>query len=323
MLRLCVFGLTAMLLAGIARADQYVADTPSEDLEVVLVTGEQPGPGLWKVSSGDHVLWILGEVAPQPNKVTWRSKRFEALLDKSQEVLLDFSGVIWPDQTLENAENRIRKLPDGQKLQDVVSPVLYARADAARKLYFTPERIEELRPFYAGRRILMSALKKLDMEKRFSASFTVRRLARRTSARITYLETPGQTHEEHLNNIQKGSTVPCLEMFVKIVEDGGNGLRRLANAWSVGDIPALRQLVPAYALQPTHQENKCTVALYGGEKRANEFVVRRTEAWLSAAERALRENKRTMAVVSMAELFAPDGYLARLRARGYDVVEPN
>jgi hypothetical protein len=94
------------------------------------------------------------------------------------------------------------------------------------------------------------------------------------------------------------------------------------NAWSVGDIAALRQLVPVYALQPDHHENKCTVALYGGEKRANEFVARRTEAWLSAAEKALRENQSTMAVVSMAELFAADGYLARLRARGFQVVEP-
>jgi hypothetical protein len=36
----------------------------------------------------------------------------------------------------------------------------------------------------------------------------------------------------------------------------------------------------------------------------------------------LQENKSTMAVVSLAELFAPDGYLAGLRARGYKVVEP-
>jgi predicted ArsR family transcriptional regulator len=62
--------------------------------------------------------------------------------------------------------------------------------------------------------------------------------------------------------------------------------------------------------------------LYGGEQRANEFVARRTAAWLKEAERVLRDNKSTMAVVSMAELFAPDGYLAELRARGYKVVEP-
>jgi len=318
-----ISAIAALFLAGVALAAEQGAEAPPEALEVVLVTGEQPGPGLWRISSDDHVLWILGEVAPQPRKVTWRSRRFEALLDKSQEVLLDFSGVMWPNKLQEDAETRIRKLPAGQRLKDVVSPELYARADAARKLYGTPETIDVLRPFYAARRILMSALRKMDMEKRFSASFTVRKLARRANVRITYLETPGQTHEEHLRNITQGSTVPCLEMMVAIVEDGGSGLRRLANAWSVGDISALRQLVPLYALQPTHQESTCTVALYGGEQRANEFVARRTEAWLREAERALRENKSTMAVVSMAELFAPDGYLAALRARGYKVVEPS
>ena len=323
MLRPCISVIAALLCAGIAVADEQAADSDSEAMEEILVTGEQPGPGLWKVSSGDHVLWILGEIAPQPNKVQWRSKKFEALLEDSQEVLLDFSGVMWPNKLQDDAESRIRKLPAGQTLKDVVSPALYARAEAARKFYGTPEQIEVLRPFYAGRRILMSALRKMAMEKRFSASLTVRRLARRAWIDVTIVDAPGQTHEEQLKNIEQGSTVPCLEMLVKIVEDGGTGLRRLANAWSTGDIPALRQLVPLYALQPAHQENQCTVALYGGERRANEFVARRTYAWLREAERALRENQSTMAVVSMAELFAPDGYLAGLRARGYKVVEPN
>lgn len=306
-------GIAALLLSN------AVAEEPMQE---VLVLGEVPGPGLWRVSSGNHVLWILGEIAPQPGKVRWRSKQFERRLRDSREVLLDFAGVMWPDKAQEKAESRIRNLPAGQTLRDVVSPQLYARADAARKLYHTPEPIDEMRPFYAGRRILLSALRELGMEKRFSATFRVRELALRSRVKITILETPGQTHEEHLKNVTEGSTVPCLEMMVKLVEDGGSGLRRLANAWSVGDIPALRRLVPVYALQPTHQESECTVALYGGEQRANEFVARRTEAWLAEAERALRENRSTMAVVSMAELFAPDGYVALLRARGYEVVEP-
>ena len=50
--------------------------------------GAQPGPALWKVSSGDRELWILGEVAPLPRKVKWKSKQFEDLLAGSQEVIL-------------------------------------------------------------------------------------------------------------------------------------------------------------------------------------------------------------------------------------------
>jgi uncharacterized protein YbaP (TraB family) len=321
MLTTIISGVATLFLTNAVEVEPG-AEVAPEPMDVVLVTGEQPGPGLWKVSSGNHVLWILGEIAPQPRLVTWRSKRFEKLLDQSQQVILDFSGVLWPNQTQENAEARVRKLPEGQTLKDVVSPEWYARADAARNLYKTPERIDELRPFYAGRRIMMSALRKLDMEKRFSASFRVRKLAHHAWVGVTIVDTPGQTHEEQLQNIVQGSTAPCLEMMVKIVEDGGSGLKSLANAWSVGDIAALRRLVPLYALQPTHQENDCTVALYGGEKRANEFVARRTAEWLAVAENALRQNKSTMAVVSMAELFAPDGYLAALRERGYKIVEP-
>src|SRR5215217_1805713 len=102
MFRPCIFGIAALFFAGAVLAD--------DDMEVVLVTGEQPGPGLWKVSSGDHVLWILGEVAPQPGKVKWRSRKFEFRLARSQEVLLDFSGVMWPDKDQEAAEAKIRKL---------------------------------------------------------------------------------------------------------------------------------------------------------------------------------------------------------------------
>jgi len=314
--------IAASLFIGCAVAQEPGSETEVPPMQEVLVTGEQPGPGLWKVSSGDHTLWILGEIAPQPGKVKWRSKKFETQLAKSQEVILDFSGVFWPNKQQDDAESRIRTLPGGQKLKDVVPPDLYARADATRRYYRVSDGLDVLRPFYAGRRIMMTALRKLGMEKRFSASFTVRKLAIRANVRVTFVDTPGQTHEEHLKNIQQGSTVPCLEMMVAMVEDGGTGLTRLANAWSVGDIAALRQLVPQYALQRDHGESPCTEALYGGEGRANEFVARRTAAWLKEAERALKENKSTMAVISMSELFAPGGYLAELRARGYKVEEP-
>ena len=49
---------------------------------------------------------------------------------------------------------------------------------------------------------------------------------------------------------------------------------------------------------------------------------RRMAAWLAAAERALALNTSTVAVLPMRDILCPDGYLDRLRARGYVVVEP-
>ena len=44
--------------------------------------------------------------------------------------------------------------------------------------------------------------------------------------------------------------------------------------------------------------------------------------WLDAAEKALAKNAVTFATLPMGEILMPDGYLARLQARGYEVEAP-
>ncbi len=74
---------------GPVGADNAVADTgPIKDLETLVVTGVQPGPGLWRVSHEGNVLWILGTVSPLPAKMEWQSAEVEAVIADSQQVLL-------------------------------------------------------------------------------------------------------------------------------------------------------------------------------------------------------------------------------------------
>ncbi len=51
----------------------------------VLVVGQRPGPGLWKVSKGGNVLWVFGTHAPLPARMQWRSQQVEAILAQSQQ----------------------------------------------------------------------------------------------------------------------------------------------------------------------------------------------------------------------------------------------
>ena len=53
------------------------------ELDEVLITGERPGPAMWKVSNGDHTLWIMGTLSPLPAKMTWRSREAEAVIGRS------------------------------------------------------------------------------------------------------------------------------------------------------------------------------------------------------------------------------------------------
>jgi hypothetical protein len=321
-----VLGLALLLLSRLASAsetdpDPTTADTDESGMEVVLVLGQQPGPGLWKVTSGDHVMWILGEISPYPRKVKWTSKRFERLLGNSQELLLDYSGFWRADHTDTRRLAMAELLPNGVQLKDVISPSLYAKFEATARR-FDARGLEELRPFAATNRLVVSAMDSMDM-KAFSARFTAAQLARKRHLKVTYFSAPELPFEDRLKNWQQDANTVCLEQLLATIGDGGAGVRRLANAWSVGDIGALRQLVPTYSFsRDGFRSGACAAAMHGGERQAADYKRKRTRSWLNQAKRALRNNARTIAVVPMSELFSSDGYLVALRAEGYEIEEP-
>jgi TraB/PrgY/gumN family len=310
-MRRSVFHTLALLLVtGLSVADEA---RTQPDLDVVLVTGEQPGPALWRVSSGDHDLWLLGDVSPLPRKVQWRSQHFEALLANSQEVILHWGGqYVQGSQSAELA--RANKVA-GQPLGDTVSPEKLAHIEAVARIYGVNEPLEDLKPWAVGNRIANASLEALDLRVVILQT-SVQALARKARVPTTGYSTPHVPFEEQLSEARDSVNSLCLlERTVQLLEDGGSGLRSLANAWSVGDIDALRRLVPEYGFFTGDRSNEC-------RKQAAEYTALRVSTWLAEAERALRENQSTLAVVPMPELFATDGYLAALRVRGYVVVEP-
>ena len=182
--------------------------------------------------------------------------------------------------------------------------------------------LEDLQPFSATNRLVMSAMRSLGL-KGFSARVEAENLANKRDIRITYFAAPEPPFEKRLETWQHVSNAACLEGVVDALEDGGTGVKRLANAWSVGDIDELRSLVPLFSFSRDGlRAGACAAAMRGGERQLRDYHAARMNGWLAEAERALRVNRSTMAVVLMSELFASDGYLAALRARGYEVIEP-
>ncbi len=62
-------------------------------LDEVDVLGNAPGPRLWKVTKGDHVLWLLGTLDHVPKRMSWHSNEVEQALRHSQQVLTSVPGV--------------------------------------------------------------------------------------------------------------------------------------------------------------------------------------------------------------------------------------
>jgi hypothetical protein len=139
--------LLGLKLTALDAAEVDSASTdPDDRMQIILVRGVQPGPALWKVVSGKHAMWLLGEISPYPSKLKWRSKQFERLLGDSQELLIDLSGYWLVDAEQEATLTQAGRLPEGTMLKDVISPGLVERVDATRTKFGNPS-LEQLRAF--------------------------------------------------------------------------------------------------------------------------------------------------------------------------------
>lgn len=139
---------------------------PPVELETVLVTGEQPGPGLWKVSKGDHVLWILGTHQPLPGNMTWQSREVEARVAESREVI--FPGQVKVRMN-EKWLSRLAGAPAapngsaGEKpgLKDFLPSEAWDKWLVMKRKYIgKDERADSMRPAFAATFLQQAALRR-------------------------------------------------------------------------------------------------------------------------------------------------------------------
>lgn len=321
--------LCAKLADAAQDAPQAQAQSEPPTLDAVLVTGEQPGPGLWKVSKDEHVLWILGAQYPLPKNITWKADEVEQAIAQSQVVLADASAKFelsfFHKLTLLPAVYGARKNADGATLKDVLAPPLYARWETLKAKYIGRDTgVERLRPMVAANELYDKALSKSGLARNGMIWERVRSVAKKDRVRIVEpeasipLDDPKQAIRDFNATAGQGDA-DCMAAIMTRLETDLAAMRERANAWAVGDIEALKTL-PAPSQQDT-----CRAALENNARLRDklEAAMRQIDAtWLAAAEGALRDNAVSFAVLPMDELLRPDRRLAMLRERGYRVEEP-
>ncbi len=330
------FGLIATLLciASIGSADEVqttAAPTDIGTLATIVVSGEQPGPGLWKVSKGEHVLWILGTLSPLPEKMTWTTKEIEATIADSQQV------IIGPSANLSVKGGMVRGLfllpslmgarnnPGKEKLVDVVPADLYARWIVLKRKYIGNDNgIEKRRPIFAAQELYVEAIERSGLSLDTGIGKAVRKAAKRSKVEVVEprielrIEAPGAAVKEF-----KKTALDDLDCFAKTMSRLENDIETMklrANAWAQGDIEALQ------SMPYTDQMQACADAMLKAsvaeERGLGDLQERLATLWLDTADTALDRNRSSFALLSLRNLLSDDGLLARLRARGYSVEAP-
>lgn len=334
-MRLLTFALL-LVAAAVALAQQASMDAPtpaaveavesaSSTIEEVTVSGEQPGPGLWKISKDGHVMWVLGALQPLPKKMRWRSRWVEAAVAESQELLIapkvDAGIGFFEGMALLPSMLGARNNPDGAKLHEVLPPDVYARWLALKARYIgRNEGIEKWRPIFAAGELYEKAIAKSALTTQSDVLPVVKKIAKRHKVKL--IQPTLQIKIQAIKQFKKSSLedIACFTKTLDRLETDLDAMRARAAAWAVGDVDALRRL------PYPDQFGACGSAILNSpvvQDRGLQDVLQRVESlWLEEAQAALARNEVTFAVLPISQLLRADGYVAKLQVRGYDVTTP-
>ncbi len=329
--RWLVIGWSLLLCSTLAANDPVNAEAPAAaepPLEEILVIGEQPGPAMWRVSKGDHALWILATLEPLPKGLVWHSKSVDERVAASQLVLsppeLSAHVGFFRSVTLVPSLLHARHAPNGQTLEQSLPHDLYIRWLALRVKYLGYADDEKLRPMLAAANLYRQAIDQVGLTHNSHVWQRIEATARAKHVPVqpVSLEVPIDNPKQYvrdLSAIPSAGEIDCLRSTVALLETQLPVMRMRANLWSTGDIEKLRGL-----LRPDAAETCAGAVLVVPSFQAEYTKVngQLQSAWLAAAEKAIASNLSTVAVLSMAELVKPGGWLALFRARGYEITEP-
>jgi uncharacterized protein YbaP (TraB family) len=296
----------------------------------VVVEGRRPGPGVWKVSKGDHVMWVFGLYSPLPQKMEWDSARVERLVAKSQEVLTRPGARVdigfFRGLTLLPTAIGIDKNPDGATLRDVLPADVYARWQVLKGKYIGGnDGIERRRPIFVADTLLSAGIGKNGLTQNTGVEEQIEKTAKHNKIKITSTTLSIDVDDPRglMKEFKKSQVedVACFTKTLERLEGDIDAMRVRANAWANGDIAEISRLDFA------ERERACNDAIFNSPfaKRSQAFdhLPERVRAnWVKMAKKSLADNTSTFALLSMKDLVGPTNFLADLQADGYTVESP-
>ncbi len=296
--------------------------------EEIQVVGKLPGPPLWKVTRGDHVLWILGTPELVPDGLRWQSDSIEQVLARSSEYLTSSSLRVGTTNPVKGVRllrkyMRTRRIPDQGTLEDLLPEDLYQLFSETR-LSYAPKRdgLEELRPSVAAEELFDSAAQSAGLESGRTIGRAIEKRAKKHNVKKVRTDVSERYKDlpllDSIRVVSAGTEQACLQALLQGLDAQLEAHARLATAWAVGDLASIRAHSGDSA---TGVCDSFTLAL--DAEVLSQAVSRVRALWLENVDRALTDNESTFAVLPLGDLLRSDGPLSWLRQRGYEVVEPD
>ncbi|MBM7131503.1 TraB/GumN family protein [Dyella mobilis] len=329
--RFAAFCLSAFTSLGASAQSSPPSPSSAVTLAPVAVSGSLPGPALWKISKGNHVMWVLGLTSPLPSHAQWESSKIEQLIASSQEVLkppgmeIGANLGFWGQLALMPSMIGLKKLPDGQTLKQVLPPDLYKRWLVQQNKYLPHSwGVDRLRPTFAGEKLYAAALSQSGLTDNSGVVNAVYSAANHdkvtltTTAYTLVLDDPRGAAKQFKQTTMNDQQ--CLSAILDTIDQNFAQTTERANAWATGDLQTLGKILS------TKQQDECLTAIsstgFAKSIGMTDLPSRVEQAWVKAARAALDKDTQSVALLPMRHLLVDDGYLKTLEKDGYTVQSP-
>jgi hypothetical protein len=310
----------SILLSMQVHAEDAAGRGLQSGVEEVLVTGVQPGPGMWRVQKGDHTLWILGTYAPLPSQVTWRSVEVQSVILQSREIL----GPYLAEFSVPGVDPY--DLIGAQDLKDVLPADIYARWKTLKNRHIGRKQgRSNWLPASAAVQLQIHAFQGAGLAYDDQVWNFIEAMARKHRIKVSLAHQVRKQirPDSPLIGARVFSTPESIAYLTKTIERLETDVaatRARANAWAVGDVAALRSLVE-------FEQTQAYLAALSGpfmtEHNLRDLFARADKQWLSAARTAVENNTTTLSILPISMLLGdPRGLLAALEEAGCVVQAP-
>ena len=306
--RTTIAGLT--LAAALSASAAASAQTPSGEVEAVVVTAERAGVPIWRLTRGAGTVVLVGAINRIPAATPWRPAALEAAVARADAVILEpeASASVLDVGRIVLRARQIGFLPKGETVASRYGAAIDARLAKLAAADKIDKGYTRLRPLILSSELL-SATKGPGKRAPSVADVAERAAKRAKTPRRPVLRAPVMTLVEDLTT-DSPDDLRCLETATQAAEEGPAGALRRGQAYTERRIPDVLDS----AIQ--RAEEVCAFSRSGPVGDA----VR--AAWRNTVEVELTKPGVVVAVAPLHTVAGPNGILDTLHTQGVEIAGP-
>ena len=260
---------------------------------------------LWKVSSGERSLYLLGSIHFLKQELYPLNPAILAAFDISKKIVLEIDLNSLSPESMQKVTLSKALLTDGSTLPQKISAETYDIVKARlRELGMDAAMLGPMKPWFVALTMMSLKLKQLGLDPNLGVDRHLANRAKASGKPTVGLETM-EFQMSLLDELSPKEQELMLRETAREMELLEKNVHDIVASWSDGDAGRLEQLMLAGMKEFPEIHRK--------------ILIDRNRRWLPAIDKLLQENSGAMVVVGAAHLVGTEGLVDLLKKQGYQL----